>query len=337
MSKTFVRFLIALLVIIVVISLIRLSPISGGSVIAEKTEFLLDTSVTVKICAVNKQDGEKILESVFQEARKIQTEMDPLKGGGELNLINEGPYDRWWVMSPDLKTVVERSKHFYELSKGKYDPTIASVEWLWNFESEVVPSETDIKKALLTVGFNKLKVSGDSLCLGFPGTKLDFGASIPGFVADRMTGFLKKAGVKAGLVNAGGEIYTFGKKPDGKDWIIGFRHPREEKTLILKKVYLPAVSTSGDYEKFFIKDGVRYHHILDPSNGYPSPNCASVTVWADNTLDADILSTTLFIMGPKDGLELAEKLDNIEALFIYEKNGKLETATTSGVRDIVKL
>jgi FAD:protein FMN transferase len=337
LNKTLVRFFIALLVIIVIISIIRLSPISSGSVITEKTEFLLDTSVTVKICAVSKQDGERILESAFEEARKIQTEMDPLKGGGELNRINEGPYDKWWAMSADLKAVVERSRHFYVLSKGKYDPTIAAVEWLWNFDSELVPSNQNIKKALLTVGLDKLKVSGDSLCLGFPGTKLDFGASIPGFVADRMTDCIKKAGVKSGLVNAGGEIYAFGKKPDGKDWIIGFRHPREEKTLILKKVSLPAVSTSGDYEKFFIKDGVRYHHILDPSNGYPAPNCASVTVWADNVLDADILSTALFIMGPLEGLALAEKLDNIEALFIYEKNGKLETATTSGVRDIVKL
>ena len=153
-----------------------------------------------------------------------------------------------------------------------------------------------------------------------------------------MIKILKKSGVSAGLVYAGGDIFTFGKKPGGKDWVIGFRHPRSRKTIELNTISLSAVATSGDYERYFIQDGVRYHHILDPSTGYPVRECASVTVWAETAMDADILATSIFVLGPRKGLELAENMNNVETLIFFEKeDGVVEHVISSGVRDKVKL
>jgi thiamine biosynthesis lipoprotein len=152
-----------------------------------------------------------------------------------------------------------------------------------------------------------------------------------------MVSVLKEGGLNAGLVNAGGDIYSFGKKPGDRDWVIGVRHPRLSRTIVVETIRLPAVATSGDYERFFIKDGVRYHHIIDPENGYPAHGCISVTVWAMTAMDADILSTSIFVMGPEKGLAFAESRENVETLIFYEKNGKVEAVMSSGIRDKVNL
>jgi len=262
---------------------------------------------------------------------------EPLKGDGELRRINNGAYDQWWKISPEFKTVLNCSMSFYEKSGGAFDPTIGAVKWLWDFENGGrIPLKNELVDALKTVGLSHLKVHSDSLCLGFPGTKLDFGGVAKGYIVDRMIMVLKEGGASAGLVNAGGNLYTFGKKPGGKDWVIGLKHPRNNKTLILKTVPLPAVATSGDYERYFIQDGVRYHHILNPSTGYPATGCASVTVWAKTAIEADILSTTIFVLGPEKGLELAENMENVETLIYYEKNGSVYNVGSSGVKDVLK-
>ncbi len=307
--------------------------------LVESTNFLMSTSLTVKFYISDETEGETILKKIFTEAGEIEHIMEPLKGDGELQRINNSSSDTWWKLSSELKTVIDRSIFFYEKSNGAFDPTIASVKWLWDFENGgTLPSQKDISETLETVGLSKIKTKGDSLSLGNHGTKLDLGGIAKGYVVDRIIKILKESGVSAGLVNAGGDIYTFGKKPGGKDWVIGFRHPRSRKTIVIDTISLPAVATSGDYERYFIQDGVRYHHILDPSTGYPVRKCASVTVWAETAMDADILATTIFVLGPQKGLEFAEKLDNVETLIFFEKeDGEVLHEISKGVRDKVKL
>ncbi len=307
--------------------------------LVESTCFLMSTSVNIKIFVSDETEGENVLNKVFSAAGEIENIMEPLKGDGELHKINNSPAEIWWKISPELKTVINRSVFFYENSGGAFDPTIASVKWLWDFENGgTLPSEKEISEALKTVGLSKIKIKGDSLSLGNNGTRLDLGGVAKGYVVDIMIKILRESGVSSGLVNAGGDIFTFGKKPGGKDWVIGFRHPRSRKTIVLNNILLPAVATSGDYERYFIQDGVRYHHILDPSTGYPVRKCASVTVWAETSMDADILATTIFVLGPRKGLEFAENMNNVETLIFFEKDdGVVEHVITSGIRDKVKL
>jgi len=330
--------IICLIVLIVIFWILSYGWFGNKYKLVENTEYLMSTSVTVKIYVNNKNKGNDIIKKVFAEAKRIEHIMEPLKGDGELRRINTGPAERWWNLSPELKAVINHSVFFYRKTGGAFDPTIAFVKWLWDFENGGrLPSENEIKEALGTVGLSRVKIKGDSLSLERPGTKLDFGGVAKGYIIDKMIMLLKESCVVAGLVNAGGDIYTFGKKPGGIDWIIGFRHPRTKETIKFDTISLPAVATSGDYERFFIQDGVRYHHILDPKTGYPARGCASVTVWAKTATDADIVSTAVFVLGPEKGLELVENMDDYEVLIFFEKDGGVKNVMSSGVKDKIKL
>ena len=310
----------------------------GRPVQVESTDYLMSTNVTVKIFTDSKRGGEELLTRVFEDAKRIEEIMQPRKGGGELHRINDAGNGVWSRLSLELLAVLERSAWFYDMTGGAFDPTIAEVKWLWDFENGgAVPSREDLAEAMAAVGFDKVTISSDSLRIEHAGTKIDPGAVAKGYIVDRMVDFLKDWGVTSGLINAGGDIYTFGKKPDGSDWVIGLRHPRLNKTIVLEHTDLPAVATSGDYERYFMHEGIRYHHILDPETGYPADKSASVTVWTNSAMDADILATAVFVLGPADGIALVERLDDVEALIFYEHDDHLHHVVSSGIKDIISL
>ncbi len=304
----------------------------------ESTEFLMSTNVTAKVYVDSRADGEELLKKVFAEAKRIESIMQPREGDGELQRINNNTAGTRFELSPELKTVIDRAKYFYEQSGGAFDPTIASVKWLWEFDKDGrIPAKDEIDGALSTVNYSSVSLEGNTLKLGLKGTKLDLGGIAKGYIVDSLISLLKENGVKSGLINAGGDIYTFGKKSNGDDWIIGLRHPRMDKSYVLDHITLPAVATTGDYERYFMRNGVRYHHILDPSTGYPARRSVSVTVWTETAMDADALATTIFVLGPEEGVALAERLENVEALVFYDEDDELKYALSSGIEDIIKL
>ena len=245
-----------------------------------------------------------------------------------------GPYR----LSGDLARVLAASLEANRATGGAFDPTIGPVKWLWRFEDDAeLPPEADIARALETVGAGRATLSGDSLRFAVHGVKLDLGGAAKGYAVDRMIDVLQSGGAEAALVNAGGDIRSFGLKPGGKRWVIGLRHPRLSRTLVLDPLDLAAVATSGDYERYLMVDGVRYHHILDPRTGYPAHGCVSVTVWAPTAMRADILATAVFVMGPERGLQYAERAGSVEALIFYEHDGELEAVLTSGIEGKITL
>jgi len=314
----------------------------------ESTEFYMNTNISIKIFVTDRAKGELLLRKAFDEIARIEHVLEPLKGDGDLKRINDGPFGVWWDMNPDLKTVLTRSLYFYKIDDRVFDPTIGSVKWLWDFgNGGKIPDSAALSKALKTVDLSRVEIEGNRFRFTVPGTNLDFGGVAKGYAVDRMAEILKRGGAISGLVNAGGNIATFGKKP-GKysffgikkgetDWVIGVRHPRKEDAILVDPEPYPAVATSGDYERFFMKDGIRYHHILDPGTGQPSRASISATVWTTNAMDADILSTTMFILGPEKGVELAKKLGNVETLIFYEKDGHIYSAMSPGLAGRVKL
>lgn len=304
----------------------------------EATEFLMDTAVTLKVYTVKEQQGRQAMRKAFDEAARIEKIMEARKGDGELQKINLNPGDSWWTVSEDLKNVLERSKYFFERTRGAFDPTIAAVKWLWDFENKRdIPEENEIEEKLASVDFSGIDIQGNRIRFTRQGTRLDLGGVAKGYAVDRMITVLQKNGIESGLVNAGGDIATFGKKPGGKNWTIGVSHPRLSRSIRVKPINLWAVATSGDYQRFFMKDGVRYHHILDPSTGYPAHGCISVTVWADSAMDADILATSIFVLGYEKGLKLAESLENVETLIFYETDGSVKTVQSTGIKDTIKI
>lgn len=304
----------------------------------ESTDFLMNTSVTLKIYIRNRAKGKTLLEKVFTEAKRIESIMQPLEGDGELQAINKSRPGTWFELSPELKDVIDRSFYFYGKSGGAFDPSVAAVKWLWEFDKAgKIPSGDEFDQAFDTVGLSKIALRGDSLSLGESGTKLDLGGIAKGYIVDKIVDILVENGIETGLIYAGGDIYTFGKKPNGDDWVIGLRHPRMNKTIVLDHIPIQAVATSGDYERYFMHEGKRYHHILDPATGQPARGCVSVTAWAASAMDADVLATTIFVLGPERGIALAESMENVETVIFYVEDSDLKHVVSSGIRDIIKL
>ena len=297
---------------------------------------MMDTVVTVKLCAKDSSSAQNLLRGAFEEMERIDRMMDSYSSTSEVALIDSMAGKGWVSISPDMERVLKRSQYFSELSGGAFDITVSPLKELWRFDSPnpSVPLPGQLASALTLVGYQNIQLEAGRVRLLEPKMKLDLGGVAKGYAVDCAVEFLKKRGARSGLVDAGGDVRLWGKKPYGGEWQIAIRHPRERKKLIrVGKIALSSVATSGDYERFFIKNGKRYHHILDPHTGYPASGCVSATVWTRTATDADILATAVFVLGPEKGMELVERLDDVEALIFFEKDGNLEYVASQGVKD----
>lgn len=290
-----------------------------------ETRFLMDTAVTVQVASRDTQKARRLAEDAFGEIARVEE----LVGRGATIEVGR----RWEKVPEEVADILRRSLYFSKLSRGAFDVTVGPITSLWGFlaGNPHLPPPEEIRRKLACVGYENLEVSGDSVRGKVEGMSLDLGGAAKGYAVDRAIEVLRSAGVEGGLVEAGGDIRFFGRKADGSPWRIALAHPRRPGKLIpLGNPGLPAVATSGDYQRFFWEGGRRYHHIIDPHTGYPAWRAVSATVWARTCLDADILSTALFVLGPEEGIRLAERLPEVEGLVIYERGGKLLAERSSG-------
>ena len=297
------------------------------------SRFLMDTLVTIKAWGDEAMSIQGLLDAAFGEIERLEGVMSTERRDSEVSRINEGASGEWITMSADVTSVLGRALFFSRLSDGACDVTIGPVMRLWGFSTTTprVPDEDQIAAARNLVGADKIEANEGRVRLLKEDMALDLGAIAKGYAVDRAVQVLEEGGASGGLVEAGGDLRFFGTKPGGKRWRIALAHPRESGTLIeIGEVSLHSVATSGDYERFFEADGKRYHHLLDPRTGYPARKAVSATVWARTCMDADMLSTTLFVMGP-DGIAWIEGLDEVEGWVIYEAEGELRHRASSGV------
>ncbi len=197
--------------------------------------------------------------------------------------------------------LLEKARNFWEVTGGKFDITVGPLVELWGFyrQEDSIPAPEEISETKKQVGFDKIKVENRRISLPSEKMRLDFGAFVKGYAADRMAKILRDNGVENFLVNLGGNIYAGGKSPDNTGWTIGLRDPRQtEKINGVIKISDAGVATSGDYERMFIHEGERYAHIIDPLAGRPVKGTAAVTTIAPDALTADLFSTSLFLTGP---------------------------------------
>ena len=224
-------------------------------------------------------------------------------------------------------------------SGGAFDPTIGTLTRLWDIEGDhpKVPAEKDINRLLAESGYGKVHVEGTKILMD-SGVQLDLGAVGKGIGCDEAAAWLAgRKDVTGAVISIGGSIVTYGEKPDGSSWSVGIQDPRAEDGVIMGSLTLKGshyISTSGDYEKYFEEDGVRYHHILDPATGYPADNSlCSVTVVCDSGLLSDGLSTACFVLGREKALKLLQTY-GAEGVFI-EKDGKV--TVTKGLEDSFRI
>jgi len=301
----------------------------------KKSMPLMDTIVSITVVADSKEIAEKAMAEAFGKIDRFGNRVNFYSEKSELSEINRNAGIRRTTVSPETLDVIEKAVHASEKSRGAFDPTIGPIVKLWNFADKKMPSDKEIKHALPLVNYRDIIVdtNASTVLLRKEGMMLDLGGIAKGYAADMAVDTLLKEGIRSGLVSVAGDIRTFGLKPDSKPWTIGIKNPRQTGTKdeIIAKARLTdtAISTSGDYERYFISDGKRYHHLLDPKTGFPAGTCRSVSIVSDKAADTDAFSTAVFVLGPDRGMKLATDL-GMEALII-DINGNMHS--TDGLKE----
>lgn len=296
------------------------------------TGFFLDTVVTVTLY---QKDARQLIDECFTLMNDYENMLSRTREGSDIWNINHSGGEPVTV-SEETAGLIEKALYYAELSGGTFDPTIAPVVSLWDFQGEgehTLPDEDALAEALTHVGYENVELDGTTVTLTDPNAAIDLGGIAKGYIADCLKDYLVSQGVECGLIDLGGNILTVGRRPDGKEFTIGIRRPFSSATDLIGTVTVDgkSVVTSGTYERYFELDGVLYHHILDPEDGYPFDNgLTSVTILSSQSVDGDALSTACFTLGLEDGMELVKSLDGIEAMFITED---MELHKSSGFPD----
>lgn len=298
-----------------------------------RAEFLMDTLVQSTVFAREAIQGQNALQAAYQEMIRLEGLLDRHHPDSEVTQINRAAGREPAPVSPETLLIIEQAQEFAVLTGGAFDITVGPLLRLWRFADGggQVPPEESLRAAAALVDFRQIEVDrpAGSVFLRKNGAEIDLGGIAKGFVADRAVEVLRRSGVTSASVDAGGDIRLIGAKPDGSPWRIGVRHPRERRGIIaVLELRDSAVVTSGDYERYFLFEGTRYHHLLDPATGRPAGGLVSVTVVAPEAMTADALSTAVFVLGRERGLELVESLPGIEALLV---TAELEVVYSSGL------
>jgi len=288
----------------------------------QKTEAIMGTAITAEIWDTNKQHADQCIQQVMSEMHRINKLMSPFREDTALAKINRDASQQPVKTPVELFNLIKKSLGFSQRSGGAFDISFASAGYLYNYREKKRPSENQLKQA--TIDYRQILLDENALTIKFnkPRMRLDLGGIAKGYAVDNSIRILKDCGIQHGRVSAGGDSRLLGDRR-GRPWVIGVRHPRKSQGSVMA---LPlsniAVSTSGDYERFFEQDGERYHHILSPRTGKSAKGIWSVTVIGPETTTTDALSTTLFVLGVKDGLQLVNQLADIDAVMI-DNRGKV--------------
>lgn len=285
---------------------------SCGQKVQKQTRFLLGSYVTIQI--PGGKNVQKDMQAVFARINEIDVKLNSMREGSAVHAFNEKNIP---INDPEIIALAKRSVKISEMTGGAFDVTLWGVSELWNFSGEkpVLPAREKIKEALKHSGYKKIYFNSGALYKKDPGLKLDFGGIAQGYAVEEALKILKTRGVKGALIDVSGDIYALGKL-NGRPWKIGIRHPRRDTMLGEVDISDMAIITSGDYERFFIEAGKRYHHILDPRTGYPSEELISVTVFSSDPVLCDAMSTAFFVMGKDRAVDFAEKTENLDVLLL---------------------
>ncbi|RME67758.1 MAG: FAD:protein FMN transferase [Nitrospirae bacterium] len=294
--------------IVLVLIIIAISGCTEKRSLYRQTEFVMDTIVTITYTS---EKDRPAVEEAFRTLKRLETLFNAFDPASEVSRVNQNAGIVPVEVSKDTFDLITRALDISRKTTGAFDITVGAVSLLYDFEKKTIPSITEIKARLGLVGYEKVKLMDSKVFLPLKGMKIDPGGIAKGYGADRAVDVLKAHGLKHALVAVAGDIKALGTRPDGTAWRIGIRDPRGGGDDIFAIVNLPsnwAISTSGDYERYVIKDGVRYHHIIDPRTGLPARGLISVSCIGPEGTMTDSLATAVFILGRQEGEKLAESL-----------------------------
>jgi thiamine biosynthesis lipoprotein len=285
---------------------------------------LMGTRVSVELWHDDESAGLALIEEVLDEYRRIDRAMSTYRDDSEISRVNREAATGAVPVGRELLGLIEVSLDLSRASDGAFDISYESVGYLYDFRARRRPDADAIAAAIGAVDYRQILVDADagSLRFGRPGMRINLGGIAKGYAVEQGARILREAGVGHALLNAGGDSRVIGDRR-GQPWIIGVRHPRLENEVVTRLALVDeAVSTSGDYERFFEENGRRYHHILNPATGEPTETLLSATVIGPDATLTDGLATTVFVQGAEAGLALIERYPDYEAI-VVEPSGRL--------------
>ncbi len=298
------------------------------------SEFLLDTHVNITLYGT---EDESHFPEIFEEIERLENILSVHVEGSDLDLLKNNAGVKPVQVSEDTIKVIEKSIKYSKLTNGLFDITSGPLIDLWGIgtESEKIPTQDDIDEAIKLIDYTKIKINKNenTVFLEDDGMIANLGAIAKGYIADRVEEKLYDLGIESAIINLGGNVQLIGDKPDGSLFRIGIQDPDEDRGGNIG-VYTGkdvTIVSSGDYERFFIKDGVKYHHILNPKTGYPvETEIKSVSIITDESFEADALSTSVLLSGWDKGIEMVENIEDVEAIFINKDH---QVYITEGLKE----
>ena len=308
---------------------------------------VMGTFARIVVIAKDSDTVGKCIESALTQISKVDELMSDYKSDSEISKVNRDGFSKAVGVSQSTYMVLHKSIEFSKRTDGAFDITVGPLVELFRKAKsrQVLPTQEEIDNARLKVGFEKLKLDDENWTVRFTveGMKLDLGGIAKGYAVDKAVEVMQGRGAIGGMVDLGGDIRCFGAPFKGRDhWVIGLQNPKvnkdsnEDEVLLKLKITNGAVATSGDYQQFVEIDGKRHSHIIDRKTGTSTQGLTSVTIIADNAIDADALATAVSVMGVEQGLELIEQIAGVEALLVTS-GPKFEIIKTAGVEKYIKI
>lgn len=283
------------------------------------TDGIMGTRITVEVWADDPAQAERANEAVLAAMRQVDATMSTYKPDSEVSQVNARAADGPMQISKPLFDLLVTAKEYSRLTNGAFDITYASVGYLYDFRRRVRPNEAQIRAALPAVNYQHVLLDPVHQTVQFrqKGVRIDLGGIAKGYAVDCGIEALRAEGITHGYVSAGGDSRIIGDR-FGKPWVVGIRNPLKGEGEVIARVPLvdAAMSTSGDYERYFDEGGVRYHHIIDPRTGHSASKVRSATVIAATATRTDGLSKTAFVLGPEKAMEIYNRIDDIDAIVV---------------------
>ncbi len=294
-------------------------------VTVQRTQKLMGSRFDITVVAINEEIGYIRVDEAISEITRIEKMISSWDPESETSLINKNAGIKPVKVSIELFNLIKRAKQISVMTDGAFDISYASMDKIWKFDGSMKykPSETEIKESIAKIGYDKiiLDTKNQTVFLRDQGMKISFGAIGKGYAADRAKELLVSKQVVAGIINASGDLTTWGTKASGEKWLIGIANPlSKEKIFSWLPIIESSVATSGNYDRFVIFNGKKYSHIIDPRTGYPSQGVNSVSIFAKHAELCDVLATAVYIMGKDAGLSFINKLGDTEVILVDSNN-----------------
>lgn len=298
-----------------------------SDILVERNVTLMGSQFQISLVAKDSATANQHIDLTIAEIERIENLISEWRSHTQVSEINRNAGIKPVKVDKELFDLTKRALEYSKMSNGAFDISTAAMDKVWKFDGSMTekPSEENIKKSIEKVGYEHIILDSaqSTIFLAKEGMKIGFGSIGKGYAADKGRELMQHLGIKGGIVNASGDIATWGKQPNGKPWRIGINNPFSRKGFAkILKLKNSAVATSGSYEKYAEIDGKRYAHIINPKTGYPSTGLTSVTIYGPSAEFANALSTSIMVLGEKEGKKLAKEYPKYNFLFITDK-GKI--------------